>query len=140
MLRDNFRLFLRPNSAERAVFEAWPSQRPKAAPHEITHDLSWEIPAVFRSDFHGHHIGRILTLTGQEGNAYASPCDEYLRDTWPEMGPLLLNAVEEFLIERDESKSLLFDYVVYDMKLTDGWFIICPKSFNWGQYPNSGPR
>jgi hypothetical protein len=104
MLRDNLRLFLRPEPVERAVFETWPIQHSRAELQFFVHEADWEIPKFLELNFDKHPLGKILTLTGHDENAQAVSCEEYLRETWPETGLLLLEAVEKFLLVGDQGR------------------------------------
>jgi hypothetical protein len=105
MLRDNLRLFLNPNQAERAVFEAWAPEQPRSLPDELIHNIEWELVHFLDTNYEQQQaLGRIFTLSGQDDNAQAATCQLYLEENWPEAGPLLLEAIEEFLIIRDNGE------------------------------------
>jgi hypothetical protein len=104
MLRDNLKLFLRPDPVERAIFETWPIQQPRTEVQGFVHEANWEIPKFLDLNFDKHPLGKILTLTGHDENAQAVSCEEYLQETWPETGLLLLEAVEKFLLVGDEGR------------------------------------
>jgi hypothetical protein len=105
MLRDNLRLFLSPDPAERAVFEAWSPEQSRSLPDELIHHVEWELVRFLDTSYQkGQALGRILTLSGQDEDAQASTCEEYLKENWPEAGPLLLEAIEKFFTVRDDGK------------------------------------
>jgi hypothetical protein len=105
MLRDNLRLFLSPDPAERAVFEAWPPDQSRSLPEELIHHIECELVSFLDTNYEqGQTLGQILTLSGQDDDAQASSCKEYLAENWPEAGPLLLEAIEKFFTVRDCGK------------------------------------
>jgi hypothetical protein len=108
MLRDNLRLFLSPRPAERAVFEAWPPDQSRSLPDELIHHVEWELVRFLDTNYEqGQALGRILTLSGQDDDAQASTCKEYLTENWPEAGPLLLAAIEEYFTIRNGGKRFI---------------------------------
>jgi hypothetical protein len=117
MLRDNLRLFLNPNQAERAVFEAWSPEQPRSLPDELIHNIEWELVHFLDINYEQQQeLGRIFTLSGQDDKAQATTCKEYLAENWPEAGPLLLEAIEEFLIIRNNGElNSFFERLYYSV-------------------------
>jgi hypothetical protein len=117
MLRDNLRLFLNPNEAERAVFEAWSPEQPRSLPDELIHNIEWELVHFLDTNYEQQQaLGRIFTLSSQDDKAQATTCEEYLAENWPEAGPLLLEAIEEFLIIRNNGElNSFFERLYYSV-------------------------
>lgn len=98
LLEENLRLFVHPDPVKRALFEIWPVIHHRSSPLPIEYDLEWEVPNFLRDFFpKGQELGKVLTVTGEAVNAQAQSCSDYLKQTWPEIGPSLLAALQRNL-------------------------------------------
>lgn len=98
MLQENLRLFLHPNEAERAVFEAWPIKKSNSDSIELEYHIYWDLHEFLDTMVSvDQKLGSMLTLTGGSQNAQASSCKDYLQQIWKDDGLLLLNIVEKYL-------------------------------------------
>jgi hypothetical protein len=70
----------------------------------ITYELTWELPSFLEKFFPAKQpLGSILTLTGGPVDAYESSCKDYLTNTFPDIGPYMLECLERTLIGSDAS-------------------------------------
>jgi hypothetical protein len=68
--------------------------------------LQWEVPDFLRSCFaEGQELSKVLTLTGEAINAQAMSCSDYLEQTWPVLGRVLLEGLQEALYRGKASKT-----------------------------------
>jgi hypothetical protein len=109
-LLERQKLFIHPDSPRRAVFSAWMRMRKdsKSLPLErrLSYNVSWELPSLLRLYYpERQKLGEIMVLTGASFNAQSSSCKEYLTATWPRIGHLLLQSLEETLSKSLEGKS-----------------------------------
>jgi hypothetical protein len=97
-LRDSVSLLVYPNERRKALLEAWPLSKPRTEPVELVYHLFWELPNFVKSCFQNKQkIGDILTLTGEQFNAQASSCREYIVSSWPVIGEVLLKGLEAMM-------------------------------------------
>jgi hypothetical protein len=98
MLKENLELLLYPDPVKGALFQIWPITQPRSSSLEIQYSVEWEVPQFLSTYFaEGQDLGTILTITGEAENAQAHTCGAYLSQTWPEIGPILLNRMHEVL-------------------------------------------
>jgi hypothetical protein len=72
---------------------------PKKKLYKIAYDCHWTLPAVLRDQFDlGQKLSDIVTLTGTGRDAQAATCSEYISQSWPHAGSLLLEAIERSLL------------------------------------------
>jgi hypothetical protein len=111
LLEENLQLFVHPDPVRRALFKIWPLAHPRHLPLAIKYDLEWEVPDFLRTCFaKGQELGKILTVTGEAINAQVQSCADYLAQTWPKIGPVLLKSLEHDLLslgEEGKAKALL---------------------------------
>ena len=70
----------------------------------VVHRCSWEVLDVLQGDYEPHQsLSGIITLTGTLENAQAATCNEYITQTWPNVGPFLLQAISDALKEAQET-------------------------------------
>jgi hypothetical protein len=105
LLEENIRLFVHPDPIRKALFKLWPVNHPRDSPLAIEYDLQWEVPDFLRNCFaEGQELSRVLTLTGEAINAQAMSCSDYLEQTWPVLGRVLLEGLQEALYRGKASK------------------------------------
>ncbi|KAE9367993.1 hypothetical protein N431DRAFT_445061 [Stipitochalara longipes BDJ] len=80
--------------------------RPRDSPLTIKYDVEWEVPKFLATCFtEGQELGKVLTATGEALNAQAQSCADYLAQTWPEIGPVLLDGLHEVFAVGKQLKS-----------------------------------
>jgi hypothetical protein len=105
LLEENIRLFVHPDPIGKALFKLWPVNHPRDSPLAIEYDLQWEVPDFLRDYFaEGQELSKVLTLTGEAINAQAMSCSDYLEQTWPVLGRVLLEGLQEALYRGKASK------------------------------------
>ena len=105
LLEENIRLFVHPDPIRKALFKLWPVNHPRDSPLAIEYDLQWEVPDFLRNCFvEGQELSKVLTLTGEAINAQAMSCSDYLEQTWPVLGRVLLEGLQEALYRGKASK------------------------------------
>jgi hypothetical protein len=75
--------------------------------HEVTYDVSWELPAFFITHVpSGSKLSSLLLLTSSAdaNDAFATTCEDYMHKFWPSLGPLLLHAIEDMLRDFDSGR------------------------------------
>jgi hypothetical protein len=106
LLEENIRLFVHPDPIGKALFKLWPVNHPRDSPLAIEYDLQWEAPNFLRNCFaEGQELSKVLTLTGEAINAQAMSCSDYLEQTWPVIGRVLLEGLQEALYRGKASKT-----------------------------------
>lgn len=70
--------------------------------------LPWQ-PRNFLREQYSHLQGRpllasVITLCGSAENAYASTCEAYVRSLWPEVGPRILELLQQVIESNQESE------------------------------------
>ena len=71
----------------------------------IVYHCFWELPDTIHTQLEpGQRLSQLITLTGSTENAQAATCEDFISQTWPKSGSLLLKAIEEFLTSA-ESKT-----------------------------------
>jgi hypothetical protein len=105
MLKENLKLFIRPNLVQKALFQIWPVTWPRSLPMEVKYNVESDV-AHFLGEYFpkGQKLGGVLTLTGGPFNAQALSCRDYCTTTWPEVGSLLLEGLETLLSNDKEGK------------------------------------
>jgi len=90
----------------------------------IMYRLNWDLPAYLKKYFPpGQRLGSILTLTGGDADAYSSSCKDYIHSTFPEIGPYVLECLEEMLLDSESGMILvciflLRHWLTWDPQLT----------------------
>ena len=80
----------------------------------ISYVVHWELPGFLKAFFSDDvKLGDVMTLTGAETEAYAVACRTYLKEAWPLISDILLQALEDFLLPA----SLAFIKVSHGMLL-----------------------
>jgi hypothetical protein len=111
-LKDNFRLFVRPNPVRKAMLDGWPASYPRRSGHWISYLIRWELLEYLRKGFSkGQRLGDVMTITSQikqgvEGelpNAQAASCRDYLSLNWPDLGTFVLDGIETLFDTVDPS-------------------------------------
>ena len=71
----------------------------------ISYDLTWELPSYLKKSFPSRQpLGGILTLTGGTLDAYGSSCKDYLNNIFPDVGPCVLECLEEMLLDSKDGR------------------------------------
>lgn len=64
----------------------------------VAYRCSWEVLHVLQDGYEPNQpLSGIVTLTGTLETAQAATCDEYITQTWPKAGPILLQAIDDAL-------------------------------------------
>ena len=114
LLAENLSLFIHPDPVRKALFKIWPVLHPRDCALEIENNVEWEVPRFLAACFSDEQeLGNVLTVTGETFNAQAQSCGDYLAQTWPEIGPVLLDGLHE-----------MFSHGISGEKDPDGWLAI----------------
>ncbi|KAH6711969.1 hypothetical protein BKA61DRAFT_485641, partial [Leptodontidium sp. MPI-SDFR-AT-0119] len=98
LLREDLQLHVEPDNVRRSLFEIWPVLQDRSTALRIDYDIEWEIPSFLEKSFPvGTKLGNLMTLSGSSVNAQAQSCEDYLAEKWPDIGPLILGMLEDFL-------------------------------------------
>jgi hypothetical protein len=67
----------------------------------IRFDLDWDLPSFLKEQNYDPSLEnafeRAITITGSDVTAQALSCIDYMRQTWPYSGPLLIRAFQQAL-------------------------------------------
>ncbi|KAL2064681.1 hypothetical protein VTL71DRAFT_3819 [Oculimacula yallundae] len=119
LLKENLSLFLNPDPVKRALFTTWPVIHSRSLPLTIQYHVSWFLTSFLRSHFSCEEsLKNVLTITGQAPEYEARSCGDYLTDTWPEVGSLLLDALQT-LVGGNPSVEIQNENLVLSLKILD---------------------
>jgi hypothetical protein len=105
LLEENLQLFVHSDPIKKTLFQIWPISLSRDSPFEVINEIEWQVPNFLRAHFpDGQELGNILTITGASVNAQAQSCIDYLTSTWPDIGPVLLDALQQLLSLQKEGK------------------------------------
>jgi hypothetical protein len=111
LFKENMRLFVHPDPVQRALLRIWPLNHSRTSAFEISYEVEWEVEQFLGTCFvEGQPLGAILTLTGDAINAQAQSCREYMTRTWPKLGGLILDGLENLLRYGKEGKWIQFPH------------------------------
>lgn len=102
-LRVNVKLALNSTSmvwqeSQVVIDKVWPRSLQVTRPYTIEYSITWELPMVLIRKFpKTQSIRDVMTITGDQVNAKAASCEQYLNDTWPSVSRQLLEALDKIL-------------------------------------------
>lgn len=66
--------------------------------YSVSYECTWELLTFIRDQLEpGQRLSQVVALTGTEGNAQAATCGEYVREFWPDTGPILVAYLDDSL-------------------------------------------
>ncbi|TAQ90849.1 hypothetical protein B7494_g859 [Chlorociboria aeruginascens] len=93
------------SEAFRAVSNGSRNHDRRSTRFPITYDVEWEIPTFMAKNFKNKApVGKVLVLTGNTESVQGDRVEEYLKNTWQDVGVCLLQAIENILHPNLEPK------------------------------------
>ena len=115
LLEENLSLFIHPDPVRKALFKIWPVLLPRDSALGIEYGVEWDVPSSLATCFTGEQeLGKVLTVTGGSFDAQAESCGDYLAQTWPEIGSLLLDGLHEILSHGQAGEKDLDEWLAAD--------------------------
>ena len=110
--------FLQPNVSETVSEEMMP-ELGSEEPHTVTFYLRWNLLRFCEEELEGNSkLATVLTVTGSGRFAYATTCQQYVDQYWPETGQLVLKLLESAMHRRTSGEPHLTDHGCVNSNIT----------------------
>lgn len=89
---------------EETVANSWAQMKDFNLERTATFVMLWELDECIRQELSGNHeLSPVLTITGDsKGNSWATSCQDYVKDTWGQLGERLLSSLQESLSKSNQ--------------------------------------
>jgi hypothetical protein len=102
--KERLLLNVNPDQVRFAVFRQWPTLSWKSSRQPIWYHIKWDLESVDEHLKDSAQLRELVTLTGDAVDAEALSSREYLSRTCPDIGMLLLDGIEHFLLHKSYCK------------------------------------
>jgi len=91
--------------------------------HSMTIWLPWQ-PANFLQQQYAHlqdppTLGSVITISGEVDDAYATSCEEYISQIWPQCGPTILTSLQRTVTSSERFSEHATSNMTIRVRLTD---------------------